>query len=273
MVVLAIAAVVTSITVTGFRSLTDGNRRTTCQTNMSQLYASLRLYAADEGGVFPYFNPENDDDSNRDDGRGIGLWALYTFPSDQDPDKLAPVEPLPSDALGDSKPIDRYLRSAKVLHCPADTDVQLEGGTTLNRTSLIIPDPDNEARKIFNREYMSYHSFDSGTPEDPTDDERAYQSMRTTDWGAVGSAQRDLWKRQLLHRVPDNAGPGGNDSDSDLDVIIRPPTDDTIITWCAWHRGVRDYDNVLFYDGSIQILPREDQDGHTGYLRKPNAPK
>jgi hypothetical protein len=228
---------------------------------MSQLYASLRLYAADEGGVFPFFDGTKDDATNGDDGRGIGLWALYTFPSNTDSDKLAPVDP-----VGDSKPIDRYLRSAKVLHCPADDDVDLADGTTLNRTNLIIPDPDDATRKIFNRSYLSYHAFDSGTPEDYTDDERLYQPTRTSDWGTIGSPEREQWKRQLLHKAD------GPDADSEPDAVIRPPTSDTVVTWCAWHRGVRDVDNVLFYDGSIQILPR-DQDGKTGWERTPSDPK
>jgi prepilin-type N-terminal cleavage/methylation domain-containing protein len=240
MVVLAIAAVVTSITVSGFRSLTDGNQRTTCQTNMSQLYASLRLYAADEGGAFPYYNRDQEDDTNNDDGRGIGLWALYTFPLETDADKLAPVQPAP-----DSKPIERYLRSANVLHCPADFDAELEDGTTVNRESLFLPDPDTPTQRIYNPDYISYHSFDNGTPDDNGDDVSLYASFRLDrdDPKPTSVSGLERWRRQLLHYDDDT-------------FINRRPTDDTVVTWCPWHRGVRDFDNVLFYDGSIQILPR-----------------
>jgi hypothetical protein len=32
-----------------------------------------------------------------------------------------------------------------------------------------------------------------------------------------------------------------------------------VVTWCRHHRYIRDYDNVLFFDGSVQYLPK-DQD-------------
>ncbi|HEX8234941.1 MAG TPA: type II secretion system protein [Abditibacteriaceae bacterium] len=259
MVVLAIAAIVTSITVSGFRSLTDGNRRTTCQTNMSQLYASLRLYAADEGGGFPYYDGSKSGIGPSDGERGIGLWTLYTFPSNADADELAPVAPDPG-----SKPLERYLRSAKVLHCPADLDTG-----TINRTSLIIPDPNNSTQKIYNRNYLSYHAFDNGTPSDTSDDDQLYQSSRLV------NRTDPNWRRQLLHY--------------DNNVFVnRPPTDDTVVMWCPWHRGVRDFDNVMFYDGSVQIIPRQQNIDDasvctkygqstpctfTGWQRVPNAPK
>jgi type II secretory pathway pseudopilin PulG len=236
MVVLAIAAVVTSITVSGFRSLTDGNRRTTCQTNLSQVYASLRLYAADEGGAFPYYDGTRPE-TRGDDDRNIGLWALYTFPSSADVDELP--------AVG-AKPIERYLRSANVLHCPADEDTEDSNGDPIIRSSLIIPDPDDATRKIYNPEYLSYHSFDSGTPGDKGDDVPLYRSIRMaekSDPKPTSAAGLEKWKRQLLHY---DRG----------DFINRPPTEDTVVTWCPWHRGARDFDNVLFYDGSIQVLPR-----------------
>jgi prepilin-type N-terminal cleavage/methylation domain-containing protein len=269
MVVLAIAAVVTSITLSGFRSLTDGHRRTTCQTNMSQLYASLRLYAADEGGAFPYFDNKKRGTGATDTERNIGLWALYTFPSDKDVDELPDV--------GD-KPIERYVRNAGVLHCPADQDIEDEDGETINRTSLLIPDPDDSTKKIYNTEYMSYHFFDNGTP-DNDDDEYLYQPLRLDkdDPKPTSGVELERWRRQLLHY-------------DDGDFVNRPPTDNTVVTWCPWHRDVRDFDNVLFYDGSVQILPRmqalEDGSGTKGSCatldpddcvagadRKPLAPK
>jgi hypothetical protein len=189
---------------------------------MSQLYASLRLYAADEGGAFPYYNRDQEDDTSNDDGRGIGLWALYTFPLETDADKLAPVQPAP-----DSKPIERYLRSANVLHCPADFDAELEDGTTVNRESLFLPDPDTPTQRIYNPDYISYHSFDNGTPDDDGDDVSLYASFRLDrdDPKPTSVSGLERWRRQLLHYDDDT-------------FINRRPTDDTVVTWCPWHRGV-----------------------------------
>jgi prepilin-type N-terminal cleavage/methylation domain-containing protein len=48
-------------------------------------------------------------------------------------------------------------------------------------------------------------------------------------------------------------------------LLARPPADDTIITWCQWHRKLDNTGNpvasddnkdiVLFYDGTIRTLP------------------
>jgi type II secretory pathway pseudopilin PulG len=168
MVVLAIAAVVTSITVSGFRSLTDGNRRTTCQTNMSQIYASLRLYAADNANQVPYYNPRGTTGE-----KSIGLWALYAFPRTSDNDNIAPKT--------ENKPVDLYLRSAKVLHCPADLDVK---SASAIQSTVPVFQPDDPTQ--YNRGYLSYQTFDNGTPDDDTDDVYLYDPMRTPTQGASG---------------------------------------------------------------------------------------
>jgi hypothetical protein len=136
---------------------------------------------------------------------------------------------------------------------------------------------------------MSYHVFDNNTPNDLDDDENLYLPIRTTVRGTSStSRERETWQRQLLPALPDDSG--GTDPDSLAEVVNRPPTGDTVVTWCPWHRGMRDFDNVLFYDGSIQILPRtqqlEDNNGTNascatlapgdcvaGADRKPTAPK
>jgi prepilin-type N-terminal cleavage/methylation domain-containing protein len=265
MVVLAIAAVVTGITVSGFKSLTENHRRTTCQANMSQLYASLRLYGADHDSKFPYYDPRTTTEGEK----GIGLWALYTFPRvstpAKDDDNDYPAKRNNGNPAQD-KPIELYLRNAKVLHCPADD-------ADTHETLYQMPDPDDDQApydpNAINLKYLSYQFFDNGTPSDTTDDEYLYQPIRTNDWGpSATSTQREDWKRQLLHY---------HDADNDNvnernEFVARPPASDTVVTWCPWHRGSRDFDTVLFYDGSIQVLPRE-KDGKTGWRREPNALK
>lgn len=231
-VVLAIAAIVTSITVGAFHEMRHGHKRTSCQTNMVQIYQALRLYAADEGGGLPFYDAAGTTDYNNDgtvEKKNIGLWALYTFPV-QHP-TLGPILP---NGTASNLPVERYLRSSKVLHCPNDYDINGE-----NHTRLYI----DETATEYNPLYLSYQTMDEGTP--------TYQSVRTTDKDHLG------WKRQLLH------------FDEDTNTLSkRPPADSTIITWCKWHRDRRDFDNVLFYDGTVQLRPTDS----VNWLRDPKAP-
>lgn len=227
-VVLVIVSIVSALTLSGFKSLTQSNQRTTCQANMVQLYQAMRLYSADENGGFPPY------DSTSTPNPGIGLWALYTYPNADNPNYIA----RPDDA---AVPIERYLRHAKSLHCPADNDDADE--------TLLMPDPNDATKQIYNLNYCSYQSLDglAGTaPGEPT-----YQPSRTTDKSACASNPACDWKRQLLHFYNSTPGPT---------LEVRPPAADTIVTWCRWHRPAgtfdtaRPYDNVLFYDGTVRYL-------------------
>lgn len=138
-----------------------------------------------------------------------------------------------SDSPDPNRPLGRYLHSSRVLHCPQDTD-------SANQTLL------NGA--IFNNGYLSYQKVDP-------DGIRQYQSIRTTTAGAD-------WKRQLI-------------AFSGTSRVYRAPADDTVVTWCPFHRqavGGRNFDNVLFYDGSVQLIQRQPDDGSIGWQRKPKGP-
>lgn len=235
MVVLAIVAVVSAITLGAFNSLSDTNQRTGCQANMAQLYQGLRQYMADNNGQPPFYDPSRPAFNAADpaSGRGIGLWALWTFPDKDNFDKLAKVG---------ERPNATYLRSPKVLHCPSDSEA-------LNAANVLHSDLYANADKSeYNMDYLSYQGQDVLTPPayvfpatppafDP--DKALYLPSRTT---TVADAN---FKRQLVQKTAAGAEP-----------ISRPPTDDTVVTWCQYHRLTRDYDNVLFFDGSVQLLPR-----------------
>jgi prepilin-type N-terminal cleavage/methylation domain-containing protein len=240
MIVIAIAALLTAITVGAFREISVTNKRTTCQGNLSQLYTAARLYAADEGGRFPYYNASSytlDDPSEQPAG-GIGLWALYAFPDPSDPSKIAPLN------AAVQSPLNRYLRHPKVFHCPSDLDPT--SGTSHENLYT------DAARTAINPEYLSYQVLDGNIP--------TYQSIRTTD------SSDPNFKRQLL--IYNGAS-----------RVSRPPADNTVVAWCKYHRmgGSRNFDNVLFYDGSVQLLPvsQDDPDGSGAVLtdatRKPKA--
>jgi hypothetical protein len=202
--VIAIALILTAITVGGVNGMAASNKRVACQTNLVQIYQAGRLYAADEGGYFPFYDGS---------GSTIGLWSLYTYPRSGFPGQLALV--------GGTTPLDRYLRSAKSLHCPNDY-------ANLN----LYQDTD---RTTLNPAYLSYQVLDTASLDGSGNPQHTYLSTRT----GAGS-------RQLL--------PTGE----------RPPADSTVVTWCKWHRtgmGGRNYDNVLFYDGTVQYLPRQEVPG------------
>ena len=134
-------------------------------------------------------------------------------------------------------PTGRYLRSTRVFHCPQDN---------LTGTPSLLNPLDATS---FNDSYLSYQQVDP-------DGIRQYQSVRT-----VTGSSAD-WKRQLV-------------TYSGSSRVYRAPADNTIVTWCPFHRkavGGRDFDNVLFYDGSIQILPRQPDDGSLGWQRVQKGP-
>lgn len=231
LVVLGIAALVSAITMAGFTEMREGNKRVSCQANLTQIYQASRMYAADEGGKFPAYAPNCG--TSGPTGTGIGLWALYTFPNASFD---APATP-------DTRPVERYLRSSKVLHCPTDNNPA--------RSQLY-----NSGQ--FNLAYLSYQGCDDNvafkSPDPaPNGGTAIYLPTRTTDTSHAS------WKRQLIHK--DGSA-----------TIARPPADDTIVTWCPHHRGQRDMDNVLFYDGTVQLLPRDQAGAPSLWERIPKPP-
>ncbi len=218
LVVISIASLLAAITLGGYRSIGEGQTRLSCQTNLTQIYAALRLYGNDNDGLFPAYAP-----TNSAGNKGIGLWALYVLPSSTDADKTSDV----GDTLtgGAPKPIASYLRNHKQLHCPSDTD---------NEDRFLSGTGDQ-----FNMSYLSYQAQDGS--------EWTYKPSRTT-------VQTDpLFKRQLIRYQGASTTP-----------LIRTPDDTTVVTWCKWHRLTREIDNVLFFDGSVRPIPKEQPDPSGG---------
>ncbi len=247
MVVLVIAAIISTITFGAFKSIADGNKRTNCQSNLSQIYQSCRLYAQDFEGKFPYLNETAANVGAATPKGGLGLWSLYTFPkavtancSSTDLDL-----PQPTDDPALARSLAGYVRSNKVFHCPADNfkkTVKYGSGCTataeVNSASFTF---DVSGVKFMNPSYLSYQTSDDGTD--------TYSSFRTADTAAL--PVRQLTPFQVTAGVTQTPD--------------RPTRDMTIVTWCRFHRKLdangatvvsgRNYDNVLFYDGSVQNLP------------------
>lgn len=242
MVVLAITAIVTALTVGTFKSLGDNNQRTGCQANLQQVYQGLRLYMADEGGQVPLYDPN----AKAPEKKNIGLWNLWTFPDTSDPDKIA--------AVGTS-PIRRYLRSVNVLHCPSDS----ETGEVRVNPEEIYSDAD---KKFYNPDFLSYQMYATNdidkpyssmdTKPVPTDTQfQTYLPVRVPTLSATASDSDKLKFKRQLRQIDQSS------TKTPPDPYNRPPLDNTIVTWCRHHRYMRDFDNVLFFDGSVQLIPRE----------------
>lgn len=269
LVVLAIVAIISSISFGAFRSVSDGNKRTNCQTNLQQIYKSMRLYAQDYDGRFPYLNaggatnqPDPDPDKDTRFG-GIGLWALYAYPtatgnlctpttfSDYSSDLNLPP------ASADGNQLAGYVRSSKIFHCPADRfnkDVQLRTSSacvTQNvPTASLTIKVSGVDEPYLNPAFLSYQTVDDiGTLSAGEQD--TYSSFRKP--GSATSATRQL--------RPYSSTSGVNT------LLDRPTKDMTVVTWCRFHRslnengatqnGSRNFDNVLFSDGSVQSIAAE----------------
>ncbi|RYX84349.1 prepilin-type N-terminal cleavage/methylation domain-containing protein [bacterium] len=249
MIVLAVVALLSAISLGVISSLREGSKRGTCQTNLNQIYGAARLYAQDFDGKFPYLNPTGGPTSAQTPAGGLGLWALYAYPphnndtlKDANCDSIANDLPASrNDPLKDS-PIAAYLKAPRALHCPSDDyihDVSYSTGAAACSTSPMSSsaldfDPGDGIRRL-NPYYLSYQVLDDA-PAVPT-----YSSFR-----GAGT------KRQLRFY------------DASFATPERVAPDQTVVTWCRFHRhlnsdgttkvGDNSRDNVLFLDGSVQSV-------------------
>ncbi len=287
LVVLALIAIISSITFGAFRSISDGNKRTSCQSNLSQIYKSARLYAQDFDGKYPYLNPLKNppvanptatdyvaEDQPATPKGGIGLWGLYTFRI-AGGDTICPNNdvnlPFADDGAqaglsGAQVGLSGYVRSSKIFHCPADrfekvVQYRVNPG---DAACAVTPQAVNNAQFTFvyidngktlrrlNPSYLSYQTNDDTIITPSAEPHMTYSSFR----------QSDLPKRvRQLTAFETNAN---------INTTPERPTDQaTVITWCRFHRSLkidtdsngvtvpngRNFDNVLFSDGSVQSLP------------------
>ena len=245
LVVIAIVAIVSSLLLSGFLNISASNKRTSCQVNLQQIYGALKMYAADSDGAYPYYNATNTGtiplgtDNGGVNGLAsdthFGLWALYTD------DRISNTNPLPLDfpstRVPDATPLDAtdnplrpvgiYLKNSGNLHCPAD----------IQNENLYADD----ARTLFNPNYLSYQTIDNGAEiySGSTLRVATYQSQR------VNASADPNWRRQLMFFNGVNR------------IYDQRAASNTVITWCKWHRtglGGKNSDPILFADGSVKSL-------------------
>ena len=261
MVVLAIIALLSALIFGAISSLREGNKRGSCQSNLNQIYAAARLYAQDNDGQFPYMNPSINSNTGTPQG-GLGLWTLYVYgPLATDPiqankgcsspsgtngtDNLPPLRNNPQPNSPDAT-LASYLKSTRVFHCPSDNfqqNVSYSVGTSTCASATVLSSQlqffdATDGTQRLNPFYLSYQGFDDLTSAP------LYSSFR-----------KSKAKRQMRYFETSTA------------VAERRPPDQTIVTWCRFHRSLkadgttkdsdfsRTFDNVLFLDGSVQSVP------------------
>lgn len=221
LVVLGIAASIASLALGGFSSFQGSQRRSTCQSNMVQIYRACRLYSSDND----FFPPLNQ--TNKAGGLAL-LWGRIDGPTN------APIVRPPLDSSLS------YLKSSSALHCPADVNY-----TTTSSPNAIIEDP--TLGVIVDPKYLSYQKLDEDAAQLTYNDVRLKINK--------GSVVTSDYSRQLRHliTVPVNpANPTGPTKDVEANI---PIPSSTVITWCQFHRGLSAKpDNVLFYDGSVRRM-------------------
>ena len=285
-VVLTIAALLSSILFTSFKSVSEGNKKSSCQNNLVQIYQGLRQYGQDNDGNFPAYNPLVPDRSsgvvqgrvaNDEAGAGLGLWALYAYPATRidatkkNLDCDGRTTTLPGTELdnGNSTLLASYIKSPRFFHCPyddvkrdtivADTQCNVTAGTRLLSSVLKYNDQNGVSR--FNPFYNSYQTADDVATDALSN--ATYSSFRQADG-----------RRQLVY-FQSVAAP------SLINRQQRTP-DTTIVTWCRFHRRTDstgatvpradNSDNVLFMDGTVRYLPTTQKIGTadcTGWQRIP----
>lgn len=253
LVVLAIAALLASILFAAFKSVSEGNKKSSCQNNLVQIYQATRLYAQDFNGELPYYNPDVlTTDTAKAPLNGLGLWALYAYPiSDNvDCDGVTSELPSPTNSTDNVAPLASYIKTPRFFHCPYDSfardalQTPSRDGCAATASSKLQSDVMQYTQggtTYFNPYYLSYQ-----VGENPTADgaSNPYSSFRTADS-----------KRQLIYYKTDA---------SDINRSVRI-SDTTIITWCRFHRSLdangntidkaSNFDNVLFADGTVQYIP------------------
>ena len=265
-VVLIIVTLISSIVFSAFKSVREGNKKTSCQSNMAQIYQALRLYGQDYNGEFPSYNPVGlvkGTTANPRASNGLGLWALYAYPasSELDCDGRTTQLPTTEPANNNAPPLASYVRSPKIFHCPFDqfdhpatpsAGCNMDATANLNSEEMTFTDKANLVR--FNPYYNSYQTADDlgATPLDKA----TYSSFRT-----AGSSRQLVYYKQQA-------------TDSGINSHRRTP-DTTILFWCRFHRkldktgqtvdplNLSNSDNVLFMDGTVQYLPTQQPIGTT----------
>jgi prepilin-type N-terminal cleavage/methylation domain-containing protein len=138
-----------------------------------------------------------------------------------------------------------YVKSVKGFHCPLSQVTKTDDVTVLDNTY----------------EYYSYDSYSLYTAGLTSPEAANSWALRyTLSWAPDLQAVDDL-----------NASPPGTPKTPALAAVdykrqlkFRQPSDDTVVTWCTYHRRVGDAHSmvpVLFLDGHADLIPAVQVEG------------
>ena len=220
-VVMSIAAAVVAITIPAAQSLSQGNRATTCVTQMQRIGQALKLYALDEGSV-PAFYPGMHDPAS-------GLDELLPEVDDEDGWVEEKIRRSGLLRLVDTG----YLGNEATLNCPADFEHRL--GHPLYAYSYMVRDEEAES---VSGPYVDYN-------------QHKYLSCR----GISRDAADPDVRRQLSPLPPTATGELVPEISRGWH-----PDDTTLVTWCEHHHhAIRQNREgqymALFWDGSARRIP------------------
>jgi prepilin-type N-terminal cleavage/methylation domain-containing protein len=223
LVVLAVIAIISSMTFGVIGNIAESNRKLTCTANLAQIYGAARLYAQDYNGQLPYYKPDASIVDNTTttppsiDNNISGLWMLVRYPT----------------GLKSG-----YLRSEDKFHCPSDR-FKIPGAAMPADSGI----------------YNSYQQVDdvpvllSNSPPVFDNNPRTYATFRTD----VPS----LLKRQLTYTDGSTVNETRRVSDTTVVTWCRYHRRLKSDASGSTHdlASTKDRDNVLFYDGRVQSLP------------------
>lgn len=253
LVVIAITAFLLTIGASMLSSSVTGNRRVSCQVNLHNLHQAISQYMLDSDGLPPPFDPTASTIQHPCDGSpgwqgnartltrwgNLGLLALHSY------------------GLTRDDPPANYLKGMKSLHCPEDDELvsgQRQPGAPHCPHDRSNPNDPRQTR--FNVDWVSYQVCDDFTAQ-------------ATNGNCIQLSGNPYlyftyaWTRNLPANNPEYPRQLALDRDNNgLPDAKWHPADNTVVTWCIFHRNrakPADHDNVLFMDGSVEFLPKEQQ--------------
>jgi prepilin-type N-terminal cleavage/methylation domain-containing protein len=224
--VIAIIAILAAIIFPVMGAVKERAKRVQCMTNLHDIAMALKMFQTDNRR-FP-----------------VSLAGYVQYDSGN---AVIPLERTKGDAL-----YPEYIKSIKGLHCPIS-----------NISSTTVVTQVDAGGKQYN--YYSYCSYDVYTPTIPTEG-MPYNANWLTD------------VRYTLEWAPEKGAvaamytPTSGESDSESlqeydykrQLKFRNPPDDTVVTWCSYHRRSGDSKStipVLFLDGHADMIPAADVEG------------
>ena len=233
--VIAIIAILAAIIFPVMATVKARAKTVQCMTNLQQIASALKMFQMD----------------NRRYPETLGNYVQYNSGG-----ALVPFDKTTSDPTHLSL-YPEYVKSVSVFHCPLSS-------TTNTRiiTTLSVGSP----AQTF--QYYTYDSYDVYMPN-PAGGGADINSLRYTPMWADGKTF-DQIKASVMQYEPFDDYSNTDDGikqDYKRQLRFRQPSDDTVVTWCSFHRRLGDNKAmipVLFLDGHADMMSASIVEGSNG---------